>query len=168
MSEALAYFITWTCYGTWLPGDSRGWVNRANNRFDSATMEPDENLVLQVSKNLSNLPYVLDQAARNIVLDAIIAVCRHRMWHLYAAHVRTNHVHLVVSGDATPEKMMKDFKVYASRALNQIDSTIRRWTRHGSTRYLYDPNAIAECIDYTVHGQGCKLSVWTNQDEPNS
>jgi hypothetical protein len=21
-----AYFITWTTYGTWLPGDARGWV----------------------------------------------------------------------------------------------------------------------------------------------
>jgi hypothetical protein len=22
----LAYFITWGTYGTWLPGDQRGWV----------------------------------------------------------------------------------------------------------------------------------------------
>ena len=26
MPEALAYFLTWTTYGTWLPGDERGWV----------------------------------------------------------------------------------------------------------------------------------------------
>jgi hypothetical protein len=25
-SDPLAYFITWTCYGTWLPGDDRGWT----------------------------------------------------------------------------------------------------------------------------------------------
>lgn len=24
--DPLAYFITWTTYGTWLPGDPRGWV----------------------------------------------------------------------------------------------------------------------------------------------
>ena len=24
--EPLAYFLTWTTYGTWLPGDERGWV----------------------------------------------------------------------------------------------------------------------------------------------
>ena len=23
---ALAYHLTWTTYGTWLPGDARGWV----------------------------------------------------------------------------------------------------------------------------------------------
>src|SRR5262249_3307643 len=24
--SVLAYFLTWTTYGTWLPGDARGWV----------------------------------------------------------------------------------------------------------------------------------------------
>src|SRR5260370_32962952 len=26
MPDALAYFLTWPTYGTWLPGDERGWV----------------------------------------------------------------------------------------------------------------------------------------------
>ena len=26
MPAPLAYLITWTTYGTWLPGDQRGWV----------------------------------------------------------------------------------------------------------------------------------------------
>jgi hypothetical protein len=26
MDEPLAYFLTWTAYGSWLPGDERGWV----------------------------------------------------------------------------------------------------------------------------------------------
>ncbi len=25
---AIAYFSTWTTYGTWLPGDERGWFSR--------------------------------------------------------------------------------------------------------------------------------------------
>ena len=25
MGETNTYFITWTTYGTWLPGDRRGW-----------------------------------------------------------------------------------------------------------------------------------------------
>ena len=24
--DPIAYFITWTCYGTYLPGDHRGWT----------------------------------------------------------------------------------------------------------------------------------------------
>src|SRR5439155_7701773 len=27
--EPLAYFLTWTTYGTWLPGDERGWVEKS-------------------------------------------------------------------------------------------------------------------------------------------
>ena len=26
MQPPLAYFLTWTTYGTWLPGDERGWI----------------------------------------------------------------------------------------------------------------------------------------------
>ena len=29
MSDPLAYFITFTCYGNWLHGDERGSVDRA-------------------------------------------------------------------------------------------------------------------------------------------
>jgi hypothetical protein len=24
-ADPIAYFLTWTTYGTWLPGDERGW-----------------------------------------------------------------------------------------------------------------------------------------------
>src|SRR2546430_11024925 len=33
----LAYHITWTTYGTWLPGDDRGWVKKGS----SAVQPPD-------------------------------------------------------------------------------------------------------------------------------
>ena len=28
--EPIAYFITWTTYGTWLPGDERGWSRKGD------------------------------------------------------------------------------------------------------------------------------------------
>ena len=28
MEETLAYFLTWTTYGSWLPGDERNWVDK--------------------------------------------------------------------------------------------------------------------------------------------
>ncbi len=28
MPDPLAYYLTWPTYGTWLPGDERGWVKR--------------------------------------------------------------------------------------------------------------------------------------------
>ena len=28
LGEPLAFFLTWTTYGSWLPGDERGWVEK--------------------------------------------------------------------------------------------------------------------------------------------
>lgn len=35
---------------------------------------------------------------------------------MLAAHVRTNHVHVVVDAGIDPERVMRDFKAYAARA----------------------------------------------------
>jgi REP element-mobilizing transposase RayT len=73
---------------------------------------------------LRQAPYVLDQPRRQIVLAAVLEVCRYRQWRLLAAHVRSNHVHVVVHAQVPPEKVMNDLKAYASRALNRaaVDS----------------------------------------------
>ena len=31
MERALAYYFTWNTYGSWLPGDRRGWVRKRKN-----------------------------------------------------------------------------------------------------------------------------------------
>jgi REP element-mobilizing transposase RayT len=81
-------------------------------------------------------PYVLDQEGRAAVLAAIQRHCAHRGWNLLAAHVRSNHVHVVVEADTRPERIMNEFKSYASRELNRLGSDgpdRKRWARHGST-----------------------------------
>ena len=65
-------------------------------------------------------PHDLDGDSRAVVLQALEQVRRHRGWNLLAAHVPSNHVHIVVEADVPPEKAMNDFKAYASRALNQL------------------------------------------------
>ena len=36
----LAYFITFTAYGTWLPGDERGFVHRTANAWSAPPLSP--------------------------------------------------------------------------------------------------------------------------------
>src|ERR1700676_3532539 len=58
------------------------------------------------------------------------SVCN-RCWSLLAAHVRTNHVHVVVQAEVQPEKVMNDFKSYASRSLNRLlhdGADRKRWS----------------------------------------
>jgi REP element-mobilizing transposase RayT len=112
---------------------------------------------------MTQAPYEMDHIRRDAVLRAIKAVCAHRSWSLYAAHVRTNHIHIVVSAEETPERVMNSFKAYASRKLSELglDSpTRKRWARHGSTRYLNGDKNISAAIRYIVDDQGDPMSVF--------
>ena len=112
-------------------------------------------------------PYELDAPRRQIVLGAIREVCSYRHWRLLAVHVRARHVHVVVQAAANPERVMNDFKAYASRALNAAGldpSERKRWTRHGSTRYLWTPQRVDECVHYTLHEQGEPMAAYAEED----
>ncbi len=111
--------------------------------------------------------YHMDQMRRDAVLEAIQEVCGHRGWRLLAAHVRSNHVHTVVEAEAEPERVMKDFKAYASRRLNRknLDHPNRkRWARHGSTRWLWKPQHVSAAIQYVVAEQGDAMSAFESQE----
>ena len=46
---------------------------------------------------------------------------------------------------------MNDFKSYASWHLNRCGEADRkRWARHGSTRWLYDDQAVRNAIHYVI------------------
>jgi REP element-mobilizing transposase RayT len=102
-------------------------------------------------------PYEMASGSRAIVLQTLVEVCSHRGWSLLAAHVRTNHVHVIVEAEVPPERVMNDFKAYASRALNRFDgneSGRRRWAHHGSTRWLWKDQDVREAVRYVVEQQG--------------
>jgi REP element-mobilizing transposase RayT len=112
---------------------------------------------------MDQAPYSLDRDRRAIVLGALREVCFHRGWSLWAAHVRTNHVHSVVEADVRPEEVMNAFKSYASRGLNclGIDGPDRkRWARHGSTRWLWKDEDVQDAIRYVVSEQGEPMQVY--------
>ena len=76
-------------------------------------------------------PYLLDANRRAIVLKTIRDVAGYRRWTLHACHVRTTHVHVIVTAQDKPEKIMSDFKAYASRRLKEHlneRADCKRWT----------------------------------------
>lgn len=157
----LAYLISIRCYGTWLPGDERGWVDPDHNDFGTPYRPPQRGLAQSTVKNLTQDPYSLDAQRRSLVLDAIIKVCEHREYTLEAAHVLDNHLHTVVRAKVKPEPIMNAFKSYASRALNEsnLDTDDRkRWSRHGSTRWLWKIEEVERAIQYTLDEQGQRMA----------
>jgi len=133
----LRYFITFACHGAHLHGDDSGSVDQRHNLFGSRLVEPDPQRALAERGKMPQPPYRLDQDRREAVLAALRQHCTHRGWNLLAAHVRTNHVHVVVEAEVNPERVMVEFKAYASRELNHPcgdGPDRRRWARHGSIR----------------------------------
>jgi REP element-mobilizing transposase RayT len=159
----LAYFITFSCYGSWLHGDARGSVDRKHHELGTPLLQPDEKRREAMSQRMDQPPYSLDADRRRIVLQSIVEVCRFRHWHLLAAHVRSTHVHVVVHADETPERVMTAFKAYASRQLNALKCDPKgrkRWTRHGSTLYLKTDEQVSEKVRYVIFGQGEAMAVY--------
>ncbi len=160
MSEPLAYFLTWHTYGTWLPGQAPGSVDDSHNAYGAPFAPADSDRLNQSVGRMADKFVTLDETRRQAVQDAIVEVCEYRGWRLLALHVRTTHVHAVVAASANPEKVMNDFKAYATRRLrrNQLaDCATRIWAMHGSTRYIWNEEQLTEKVAYVVDGQGAAL-----------
>jgi hypothetical protein len=59
--------------------------------------------------------------------------------------------------------MMNDCKAYASRRLTEAgldDQERRRWTRHGSTRYIWDEDSLHNAVDYVLNRQGAPMQTY--------
>ena len=72
-------------------------------------------------------------------------------------HVRTTHLHVVLSGTESPDRMMTQMKAWATRCLREaalIDNGTKPWARHGSTVPLRTPQAVEAACRYVVEGQG--------------
>jgi REP element-mobilizing transposase RayT len=112
---------------------------------------------------MGQAPYSMDGSSRAGVLEALKDVCVNRGWSLLAAHVQANHVHAIVEAEVQPEKVLNDFKAYASRKLNQLGRDQpgqKRWARHGSTRWLWSDQSVREAVKYVVEEQGEPMAVF--------
>src|SRR5579863_8251480 len=158
LASIAAYFITFSCYGSHLPGQL-GAVDRNHNVPGTRLPDPHPKLRQHYENSLKQPRFEMDEDQRAVTLEAIREVCRHRHWQLLAAHIRTNHVHTVVDAgcELAPESVMNAFKSYASRAFNLREPQTKgklRWARHGSTRYLVSSDEVEAAVRYVLEKQG--------------
>jgi hypothetical protein len=163
-----SYLLTFSCYGSKVNGEE-GTVDRAHNAFGSRLPQPIAVFEAQSRRLMAQAPYDLDIDRRSVVLQGLLTACSRRGWILHAAHVRSTHVHAVVSAACAPELVLNSMKAYASRALNVAgfdNPDRRRWTRHGSTRYLWTDEAKNAAIQYVLHEQGELMAVYEKPPLP--
>lgn len=154
MSEPLAFLLTWTVYGTWLPGDERYWVKKC------AGFQPPNSARKAAAAALLKEPsFQLTDEQRRIVEATIAAHCAIRGWTLHAVNCRTNHVHVVVSANLHPDQIVGQFKAWCTRRLkkhletNHVASRYRWWTEGSSTRYINHVQGLDAAVMYVRDAQ---------------
>ena len=84
-NDVLAFFITWTCYGTYLPGDERGWT-----KWHKGDQLPQPLREDWCRDRMAETAVLLDEAQREIVNQTVHDHCEIRGWTLHAVNCRTN------------------------------------------------------------------------------
>ena len=171
MDDAFGLFITWTCYGTWLPGDRRGYV--------SDTFLPDG--TRKPKQNTPGTPYTADDAhtrdrarrrqkGRTVYLnrdqatavaEALVDAAGKQQWRILRGAVMRSHVHVVVID--CPEDgplVRRGLKGPSQTRLSRLAGKPQRWwTRGGSDRYLRDEASIQGAIDYVAAQEGILAQI---------
>lgn len=173
MPDPLAYFLTWTTYGTWLPGDERGWVRRGKG-----FQLPDPIIQEKAAEKMTEPSCLLDSDQRLIVEETIRRHCKLRRWELHAVSCRSNHVHVIVAAGVKPKAIRDQFKAWCTRKLkerqiategatsarsankgHQRELTSPRekwWTEKGSIRHVMDQESLEAVILYVRDAQDRK------------
>jgi hypothetical protein len=84
--DPIAFLLTWSSYGTWLPGDARGWVE-----YRHGFQLPDPILELESAARMTEDACRLDISQREQVHEQVAETCTHKRWPLHAVNCRTNH-----------------------------------------------------------------------------
>jgi REP element-mobilizing transposase RayT len=155
MSDPLAYFVTWATYGTWLPGDERGWVE-----YRRGLQLPDPSLKLEAAARMTEDACILSPDERAAVEEQIKETCHHKGWVLHAVNCRTNHLHVILSAPVNPQLLRSQLKAWCTRKLKELARSkaphkLREnwWAERGSQRYINDEDGLEASIIYVRDGQ---------------
>ncbi len=149
--DPLGFFLTWATYGTWLPGDSRGWIE-----YHQGWKLPDPILELEAAAIMSEDACRLNKQQRYAAEKKIAETCDYRGWQLHAVNCRSNHIHVVLSAQVVhPDKIRIDLKSWATRRLKESFDRVRDnwWAERGSTRYINSEDDLSAAIIYVLEGQ---------------
>ena len=163
ITDPLGYFLTWCTYGTWLPGDCRGWVE-----YQHGWQLPAPPLEIECAARMTEDACRLTPQQCAAVDAQISETCRHRGWELHAVNGRSNHIHVVVSAfNIQPRKIRIDLKAWATRCLKNTfePQRVNWWADRGSIRYLFNDQALKSAILYTTDAQDRKRFVTRSVSE---
>ncbi|WP_417739281.1 hypothetical protein [Rosistilla oblonga] len=153
--EPLAYFITFTVYGTFLQGDSRWWRSRGKG-----SQTPQPRLEQWHRDRLNHDVVLLDDDQRAAVEAEIHRFSEYRGWKLWKANPRSNHVHVVVTAMGYNGAKVRDqIKANCTRVIREswpmfIDRPV--WTVGGDWQCVNTEEELEQVILYAGEVQDRK------------
>jgi REP element-mobilizing transposase RayT len=149
MKPPLAYHLTWTCYGQWLHGDTRGYVDDEHRTPGTPYVHNDPQLYNASFNRMAEPPCWLTDEQRAIADAALREACEFRRWPLKAVNVQPDHVHLIVQVfDKTGKDVMSRLKGRATQCLNEKAMRRTWWTEGGKVELVHDERQLAIVIEY--------------------
>jgi REP element-mobilizing transposase RayT len=170
-TEPFALHITWTCYGTWLPGDERGYVS--NTLMSGHDFQPKQNTpgtpvhagdpyTFQHARALQKGPMTLLSSTLALeTANALVNAACARGWRIVRGAIMANHVHVVIMDcpDDGPA-VRRILKGNSQAALCEKAGQNRRWwTAGGSDRYKHSWEAIEAAIQYVAQQPGVLAEI---------
>jgi REP element-mobilizing transposase RayT len=169
--RSFALLITWTCYGTWLPGDRRGSVSnsllpeggyRRKENTPGTPVMPEDVYTQQRARALQKGETTwLSPSTAASTVQALVNAASRRQWRILHAAVMANHVHVVITDcpDDGPG-VRRILKGNTQAALNDAMGNNRRWwTAGGSDRYLHGDGAIEAAVRYVAQQAGVLAAI---------
>ncbi len=160
------WLLTWTTYGTWLPGDARGFVSRTptdagpHEIFNSPAQpysadQPE--LSESAKERMSGEPVHLDAQHATTAGDAFMEAATKHQIRLVAYAIMSDHVHVLCQASQEGPELLQLMKGVSSRRLGQafpLANSPRWWTKSGSIRHLKPGDDPTAAIDYVCKQRG--------------
>jgi REP element-mobilizing transposase RayT len=158
-----ALHITWTCYGTWLPGDERGHVSNLplpeggflpKENTPRTPYRPGDEFTHHRARSLQKQDAVFLTAKQaEVVAASLCRAAQTRAWRIVRGTVMANHAHMVLMDcpDDGPA-VRRSLKGTSNADLNDhVGHNQRWWTAGGSDRYKNDWPAIEDAVQYVAN-----------------
>jgi REP element-mobilizing transposase RayT len=143
MSEIIGYMLTWTTYGSWLPGDKRGYVD------DGRTFNGDIEILKRNKQRQKSLLVKLNAQEKDFVKQVIRDEAKKINHKIEALSFRGSHVHLVARPHSTSiEDVVEKYKGLTTRFLWQKGRKGRIWTKGYDKRFCFTEQELDARIKY--------------------
>jgi REP element-mobilizing transposase RayT len=162
VEEPFALFITWTCYGTWLPGDSRGHVSNIlrfgeaaipKRNMPEAEHSPGDEFTNNAARDAQKFSTVyLSNTQAITVGQSLIETAKIRDWQILRGAIMANHIHVVITecpDDGPGVRRILKGNSQKQLSLGQGESR-RWWTKGGSNHYIHEEEGIRAAIRYVA------------------